>query len=204
MTVSALALLGEGWVDEPPLRALGELMVESRGWESPSTTLARSGVRLLVGDSGFWLLGMVPDADVLVGDGTASPPSRVLGLKKPFRDFCPGAQALDGATDFDRLTGIAGAGWDRLRDKLLESWLSRDVDEGLGASREGKDAGAVTSDPKDATGFSVALAVDADRDKVLLGGLRANMSLMLRRFSTSNSGSKRPEAGNKYRDEYSS
>lgn len=50
--------------------------------------------------------------------------------------------------------------------------------------------------------FSSALTDEVVREK-LLGGLRVNMSLMLRRLSTSNSGSRRPEAGSRYRDEYS-
>ena len=50
--------------------------------------------------------------------------------------------------------------------------------------------------------FSDALPTEVD---VSMGvwGLRANMSLMLRRFSTSNSGSKRPDDGSIKRLEYS-
>jgi hypothetical protein len=50
--------------------------------------------------------------------------------------------------------------------------------------------------------LSLAAAMEDERER-LGAGLRANMSLMLRRLSTSNSGNKRPDPGNIHWDEYS-
>lgn len=64
------------------------------------------------------------------------------------------------------------------------------------------DCNAVASVSSDIGVLSIALAVEDARER-LGAGLRANMSLMLRRLSTSNSGSKRPDPGSIHCDEYS-
>lgn len=50
--------------------------------------------------------------------------------------------------------------------------------------------------------LSRPLAVEDERER-LGAGFRANMSLMLRRLSTSNSGNRRPDPGSIHWDEYS-
>jgi len=97
--------------------------------------------------------------------------------------------------DFERLADTAGGGLDRLRGTAPGTSVLR-VSLGVVV------VGVAGPEAGDAVGFSSALAADEDRERVL-GGLRANMSLMLRRLSISNSGSKRPDAGNMVRDEYS-
>lgn len=104
--------------------------------------------------------------------------------------------------DFERLPGIEGDGCGLFRDTAFEAWRSMDTSMLPGGSFEVGVADVAGSASRVAVFFPNALAVEDDRDKVL-GGLRANMSLMLCRLSTSNSGSRRPDDGNMQRDEYS-
>lgn len=106
------------------------------------------------------------------------------------------------AVDFERLTGIDGDGCGLFRDTAFEAWPSTDTGVLPDVSFEVGVADVAGSAFRVAVFSSNALAVEDDRDKAL-GGLRANMSLMLRRLSTSNSGSRRPDDGNMHRDEYS-
>lgn len=141
----------------------------------------------------------VLDADSLAGHGVGYAPSPVFGLKKPMSDFWPD---IDGVgVGFERLAEAVGGGWDRLRGGAFVAWASQDTG-GLGVSLGVAIAGVAGSEAGVVAGFSSVLAVDGDRERVL-GGLRVNMSLILRRLSTSNSGSKRPDNGNMNRDEYS-
>lgn len=118
-------------------------------------------------------------SDELTGEG--------FGLKNPFRLLWPGADDVGVAKDFERFGAVlVDGGSGRFRGAA--------AGEGRGGSRES----AVTSVPC----FPVGFAAVADRLDGA-GGLRENMSLMLRRLSTSNSGSKRPDAGRRKRFEYS-
>lgn len=141
--------------------------------------------------------GSLPDAVM-----TVDAPSMDFGLKKPFRDFWPDDDVPDGVDmDLERLAVMAGAGWLRLRGEFFESCLPTETLGWLGVSLGvGVADGVVVF--RVGVDFSCALATEVVRERVL-GGLQANISLMLRRLSTSNSGRRRPEVGSKHRDEYS-
>lgn len=142
----------------------------------------------LLGDNAGSLLAAVMTVDA---------PSVDFGLKKPLRDFWPEDNVPDGMeVDLERLAGMAGAGWLRLRGEFFESCLSTEALRWLGVSLVmGVADGVVVF--RVGVDFSCALATEVVRESVL-GGLRANISLMLRRLSTSNSGRRRPEAGSKH------
>lgn len=157
----------------------------------------------LLGDDAASLLEAARTVDVSSGEKVSSTPSRDFGLKKPFKDFWPEDDAPDGVeVDLERFAGMAGAGWARLRGKFFASCLSAEILDGLGVSPGVGVTDGVVFVFRVGVDFSCALAAEVVRERVL-GGLRANMSLMLLRLSTSNSGSRRPDAGSKHWDEYS-
>lgn len=115
--------------------------------------------------------------------------SVAFGLKNPASVFWPGVLALeDAAEDLERFTGDIGSGCDRLRDS-----------DG-GPPGGGVEAGGSPF----SLGVVVLGAVGTDMVFGALEGFRENISLMLLRLSTSNSGSRRPDAGNMSFEVYSS
>lgn len=106
------------------------------------------------------------------------------------------------AVDLERFTDVAGRGCDRLRDSVFENWLGLCVGRLEEFSLGVNICGAEVSVFWATVVLSMAAAMEDERER-LGAGLRANMSLMLRRLSISNSGNKRPDPGNIHRDEYS-
>jgi hypothetical protein len=111
-----------------------------------------------------------------------------LGLKNPLSVFWPAVEAaFDAAADFERLAGTVGGCGGLFRGMGFETEEPSGVTSGpfesiwLGVGNACSTLVAVVR-------FSTALALGGDWDG-MLGGLRANISLILRRLSTSNSGS---------------
>lgn len=196
ITVFVLDLLGEDIADGDPVDVPRVFAGDSGG-----CNVAGPAPPLLVGCA-VLLPATVLGIDASVGNEVSSIPSRDFGLKKPlsvFWEFGP-PDGVD--VDLERFAGMAGAGWNRLRGEAFEFWVSEGTMDWVGVTLGVGVAEGVGSVFGVGVDFSCALTEEVVRERVL-GGLRANMSLMLRRLSTSNSGSRRPDVGSRCRDEYS-
>jgi hypothetical protein len=200
ITVSSMDLLAIGRSMEVPASFL---MMSS--WDPGGCGLIPEAFPFSCGPSDS--LGVsdgVEDPGEAIGDRVTS---TSFGLKKPANVFWPTedpSEDVDKA-DLERFANVEGRGWERFREAVRESRFPSVIDAEP-FSGESVDPKVVCKTVDLATrvvGMLAGTPASSTDSDGMLTGLRVNMSLMLLRLSTLNSGSKRPEAGNAHSFEYS-
>lgn len=140
------------------------------------------------------------DPGKATGNRVSSHKSTAFGLKKPINVFWPVSEIEEGvhAADLGRFVNVLDRGWKRLRETvwwvLFLSMIG--AEEFLIESLDPKFVRIVIDSLASVGGVLAGVAASTAGSNGMLADLRANMSLMLLRLSISNSGSKRPDAGN--------
>lgn len=186
---SCLLTIGSITMSSPSLlgaRSVSGVSVDEEGALSSGVdTTLEEATSVVVVDSVVFFNSVEEDCST----GAALLPA-AFGLKKPARVFWPGVFALEvAAEDFERLTGEIGSGCDRLRDS-----------DG-GPPVGGVEAGG---SPFPLEVLPVFGIVGVELGLGEFEAFRENISLMLLRLSTSNSGRRRPDAGSISFEEYTS
>ena len=211
---SSLLTIGSIIVSSTNLLAVGRSIEVSASfrmvssWDTGGCGLVPEAFPFSCGPSdGLGLSNGVEGPEEAIGNRVASYTSTSFGLKKPVNVFWPAADPSEDVdkTDLERFANVGGRGWERFREAVRECRFPSVIDAELFLVKS-VDPKAVCTTVDSGTrvvGILAGVPASSTDPNGMSTGLRVNMSLMLLRLSTLNSGSKRPEAGKVHSFEYS-